>query len=277
MYSVVLLTAMTATAEAPGFGSFWSKHCFWDSCYPARYGWTCGPGWGGYYPAPISSCHGCWSSCHGCWSSCHGCWSSCHGCWSSCHGCWSSCHGCWSSCHGYTCYGCYGGGLPHGIGYAGFGGFGNFGMYGAFPVPPPSYGLPFDPRATDAKPADPRPVEIKPIEIPAPEKKALSVPSETKAAVVVKVPAGAKVYIDNNLMKSTAAERVFTSPALEPGESYFYMVRVVAEKDGREVEEVRRVSVRAGERSELAFDTIFDKLDRPDDRAIVEAIKRPTK
>ena len=144
MYSIVLMATMTAGAEAPGLhGTFWLKHCFFEDCYPARYGWTCGPGQGGYYPTGYSSCNGCTGSCYG-WNSCHG--------YSSCHGCWSSCHGCWSSCHGgfglgymwrpgrttgpYSCYGCYGS-LPSldGVGYSGFAGTGNFGMYGIAHVP----------------------------------------------------------------------------------------------------------------------------------------------
>ena len=34
MYSVVLMAAMTASAEAPAFGNFWANHCFWEDCHP---------------------------------------------------------------------------------------------------------------------------------------------------------------------------------------------------------------------------------------------------
>lgn len=268
MYSVVLMAAMTTTAEAPGFGAFWSKHCFWDSCYPARYGWVnCGPGHRPYYPAPYWSCHGC----GGCWSAGHGC------------GGWGWHHG----CYGHTCYGCYGGHFAHagiyaGIGYQGFGAYGNFGMYGSIPVHgAPMYATPITQdgqRAGERSPFETLPVRPKAVEeVKPPEKKSGSLPplpSDTKAAVVVKVPAGAKVYIDGNLMKSTSAERTFTSPPLEPGESYYYTLRVVTEKDGKEVEDVRRVSVRAGEVSRLSFDSLFDRV-RPDDRTIVEVTPRP--
>ena len=51
MYSLVMLAAMTAGPDVPqawlcpvtpsNYGStFWSKHCFYDCCAPARYGWV---------------------------------------------------------------------------------------------------------------------------------------------------------------------------------------------------------------------------------------------
>lgn len=88
--------------------------------------------------------------------------------------------------------------------------------------------------------------------------------------MVVRVPANAKVFIDDNLMQSTSTERVFTSPPIEPGQSYYYTIRVVVQRDGREVEDVRRVTVKPGEISRLAFDTLYDRL-RSDDRSIVDS------
>jgi uncharacterized protein (TIGR03000 family) len=90
MYSLILMTAMAGTTEAPQFGGRILHGCH-----------------GGLFGIRAHLFHGC----HGCWgSSCHGCWGApvvVHGCWgSSCHGCWgSSCHGCWGS----SCHGCFGG------------------------------------------------------------------------------------------------------------------------------------------------------------------------
>src|SRR5262245_37354872 len=59
MYSLVLLTAMSAAPETTSFGDIWAKKCFWEACHPARYGWVaCGPGFQPYYPASYHSCHG---------------------------------------------------------------------------------------------------------------------------------------------------------------------------------------------------------------------------
>ena len=67
------------------------------------------------------------------------------------------------------------------------------------------------------------------------------------------VAAAAKVWSDGSLMKRTSSERVFNTPPLPTGTDYFYTVRVVAERDGKPNEEVRRVVVRAGGSAHLAF------------------------
>ena len=271
MYSIVMLTAMTATAEAPSLGDFWSKHCFWECCWPARYGWVpCGGGLP-YYPTPYYACHGCGHfiphhhhACHGCAGWSHGCagwghWG--HGCAGWGHG------GCWSP-H-YNCYGGgAGAGLYAGIGYSGFGAYGNFGNYGMFPY----IGAPaFAPPIVNVRPVDGAGLETKPIPPPTLVKPLVDLGVNNSASILVKVPADAKVFIDNYQMKSTSTERLFTSPELVPGKSYFYTIRVLIEKDGKLLEESRKVLVHAGETSRLAF----DNLDKPrdDGRAIVDATK----
>jgi len=97
MYSLVLMMALSGSAEAPAFG----KGC--NGC---------------------NGCNGCWaSSCNGCGGySCNGCSGySCHGC-NGCRGGFlgglfgknKGCHGC-NGCNGYSCHGCTGccGGVVH--------------------------------------------------------------------------------------------------------------------------------------------------------------------
>lgn len=62
MYSLVMMAAMTATPDVPQDflchvnpsrygGGYFSKHCFYDCCLPARYGWVnCWNKGFGYYP-----------------------------------------------------------------------------------------------------------------------------------------------------------------------------------------------------------------------------------
>ena len=62
MYSLVMMAAMTATPDVPQEflcpvspskygGGYFSKHCFYDCCLPARYGWVnCWNKGFGYYP-----------------------------------------------------------------------------------------------------------------------------------------------------------------------------------------------------------------------------------
>ena len=256
MYSIVMLTAMTTTTEAPAFGDIWAKKCFWDACWPARYGWVpCGGGQP-YYPASYASCCG-WGGHH--FKHHHGCYSACYGCAGWGCGCAGWGHGCWS-----PSYHCYGGGIAYsGIGYAGFGAYGNYGMYGTVPyVGAPALTPPIVTihPVNAAQIVDPKPIQIKP---------QVDSGSNNTASILVKVPANAKVFIDDYLMKSTSSERLFTSPELEPGRSYYYTIRVVIEKDGKPQEESRRVQIRAGETSWLAFDA----LDKPrdDGRALAES------
>jgi uncharacterized protein (TIGR03000 family) len=262
MYSVVILTAMTTTAEAPAFGDIWAKKCFWECCWPARYGWVpCGGGLP-FYPTPYYGCaggHHHYHTCYGC-GAYYGCagWGYSRGLG---HGCAGWGYGCWS-----PSYACYGGGMIYvGVGYAGFGAYGNYGMYGSVPY----IGAPaFAPPIVNIQPANTSTqLESKPLPSPKPLVDN-SLPGAA-ASILVNVPAEARVFVDDYQMKSTSGERRFTTPELEPGRSYFYTIRVVVEKDGKTIEESKRVIVRAGETSHLAFDSL--KNPRDDERVIVDA------
>lgn len=83
MYSVVLMMALTTSADTPDF------------CRGCR-------GCNGCY-----GCSGCWG-CHGC-RGCRGGWG-CHGC-RGCNGSYGGwgCSGCWGGCYGgWGCHGCHG-------------------------------------------------------------------------------------------------------------------------------------------------------------------------
>jgi uncharacterized protein (TIGR03000 family) len=80
--------------------------------------------------------------------------------------------------------------------------------------------------------------------------------SLTRARLVVEVPAEAKLYIDDQPMKTASPRRVFSTPALEPGQAYYYMVRVEVERDGKVQSETRRVIVRAGEEVRADFSRV---------------------
>jgi uncharacterized protein (TIGR03000 family) len=180
MYSLVMLAAMTAGPDVPknylcpvtpsNYGcGFWSKHCFYECCAPARYGsvtcWTkgfsaypgcarglcgtCCPSFGPFYHSSPCACAPCGSFGYGGCSP-GGCGICGYG-WSV--GCqpayYTSVLGCPPCVSGppyanYTnCRPCcnlhfaFDSGLighSHGVGYSGFGGTGNFGFYGAVPM-----------------------------------------------------------------------------------------------------------------------------------------------
>jgi len=74
-----------------------------------------------------------------------------------------------------------------------------------------------------------------------------------RARLVVEVPAEAKLFIDDQPMKSTAETRVFTTPALAQGQTYYYELKVEVARDGVTQSETRKVLIRAGERARAVF------------------------
>jgi uncharacterized protein (TIGR03000 family) len=86
--------------------------------------------------------------------------------------------------------------------------------------------------------------------LPAPEKKTAL---DTPARLVVELPADAKLYVDDQLMQTNSARRVFNTPALQAGQTYFYILRAEVEIDGKPVTESKRVLVRAGEEVKATF------------------------
>jgi uncharacterized protein (TIGR03000 family) len=75
----------------------------------------------------------------------------------------------------------------------------------------------------------------------------------SKAKLVVEVPADSKLYIDDQLMKSSTSVRSFSTPELEIGQAYYYILRVESVRDGKTYEETKSVVVRAGESVRAAF------------------------
>ena len=299
MYSLCLLTAMTVSPDTPHFDGFWTKHCFWESCWPARYGWTpCGGGLP-YYPTAYYSCCGNGGYGGGWGYGGYGGYAGIggftgygfgHGSgwgWGcGCGGC-GGCGGCWSSCFGYGWfyraggaygfggwspnYAGYGGGfngggmLSAGSGYAGFGAYGNFGMYGTVPqfaaptyVPPPGVIQPTDNGLFGTKLIETKPVKeyLPPLAY-----------SQNTATITLSVPEEAKVFINNIQMKSKSKERKFTTPELKPDTDYYYTIRVVINHKGNDLENIRRVKVRAGRTSTESFAFQGDAYD---DRRVVE-------
>jgi uncharacterized protein (TIGR03000 family) len=263
MYSIVMLTAMSASADvtpapapvavAPSYGCT---------------GYTSCTGCTGYY----ASCSGCYGSCHGsCYGSCHGSiykrggflgsHKSCHGCSGySCSGynCFTSGYSCsgysCSGCYGYAgaCHGCYGisygsswgppvGMLPYTLhGYND----GNYPKYGpSFPVVGSNLTNPYAVWGRTTNPNLP-PVVVVPVETP---KKAGSDDKPAGANLKFSVPADAKLYVDGKLAPGAGAERAFYTPALEPGKKFFYDVKAELVVAGQTVVDEKRVIVEAGQ------------------------------
>lgn len=187
-------------------------------------------------------CHRC-GGCGGCYGGGYGCW----GCYGGCYGCFGGCGGCWG---GWGCGGCYGGGYGCWGGYSSWGCMGCVGGYGGMSYPgavmPGGAGVMgggVAPGAGAEQLDKPKPNKNGDKETMAP----------TRAKLVVELPADAKLFIDDLPMKTTSGVRAFNTPTLEPGQAYYYMVRIEYVQDGKTVSETRRVIVRAGQVARADF------------------------
>jgi uncharacterized protein (TIGR03000 family) len=213
-------------------------------------------------------CHfrcGCHGGCYGgCYGGCHGCYgcSGCYGCWGG-YGCWGSCHGgCWGSgygaCYG-TCYGGWGYGVYGCVGSWGYGSWGSaYACYGSWAHGPGYYGSNYETMtpggvAPSYVPGTPMPPATggstapgEQLPKPQADKSGTSL-APNRARLIVELPADAKLYIDERPMKTTSGRRTFHTPALQSGQTYYYMLRAEVVRDGKPVREERRVILRPGE------------------------------
>jgi uncharacterized protein (TIGR03000 family) len=88
---------------------------------------------------------------------------------------------------------------------------------------------------------------------PKPTGSSTSTLSPSQARVIVEIPPDAKLFIDDQLMKTGPTHRVFRTPDLERGKVYYYMVRVEVQRDGQTFSDTRRVLVRTGQEVVQSF------------------------
>jgi len=70
----------------------------------------------------------------------------------------------------------------------------------------------------------------------------------------VNVPEDAKIFVNGQATSSTGDARQYVSRDLASGYNYTYEVRAEVIRDGRTVEQVKKVDLRAGETAKVAFD-----------------------
>jgi len=72
--------------------------------------------------------------------------------------------------------------------------------------------------------------------------------------LAVNVPEDARIYVNGQATSSTGENRQYVSRDLQGGYNYTYEVRAEVVRDGRTVEQVKKVDLRAGETARVAFD-----------------------
>ncbi len=104
------------------------------------------------------------------------------------------------------------------------------------------YSTPIYDSATPAQTGTPTPAE------------GVSLPQSSEVMLTVNVPEGATVFVNGKATRSTGAVRQYVSRGLQSGKLYDYEVRIEANVEGKLVSNVKRVSMRAGESREVAFE-----------------------
>ena len=67
------------------------------------------------------------------------------------------------------------------------------------------------------------------------------------ATLYVSLPADAKLTVDGKPTASTSGSRVFESPGLTPGKTYYYELKATVVRDGKTETVTKNALVRAGE------------------------------
>jgi len=203
-------------------------------------------------------CHGHCNSCGGCYGGCYGC----SGCYGGYGGGYGGCYGC-SGCYGgYG--GCYGGGYGYGC-YGSYNCHGCYGCYGCYGCSgyAPTYGTPvMTTPVTPTPPPDMPPVDKGKMTKPD-DMKDKETSAATKAKLIVELPADAKLFIDDQPMKTPSAKRVFSTPTLQKGQSYFYEMRAEIVRDGKTITESKRVVVNAGAEIPVTFAELLAAAGNP--------------
>lgn len=92
--------------------------------------------------------------------------------------------------------------------------------------------------------------------------------ASVRSKVTVKMPAGAKLYVQGQEMKTEGASPfAFTTPVLDRGGKYSYEMKVVSLRNGEELSQTKRVILTAGKNENVAFDNL--KVQIPENRARV--------
>jgi uncharacterized protein (TIGR03000 family) len=78
-------------------------------------------------------------------------------------------------------------------------------------------------------------------------------PAAGRATIVVKLPAGAALYVDGNRNASTDPVRQFTTPPLPAGQEFAYLLKAEVIRNGHPEQLTQKVAFRAGEQVMVDF------------------------
>ncbi len=104
-----------------------------------------------------------------------------------------------------------------------------------------------------------------------------------RATIVVHLPAEARLYAEERLLRQSGPVRTFVTPLLPAGQEFTYRFKIEFDRDQETVAVTRTVKVRAGQQQTVAFVDPLRKSDaatdnttgRPADRSTDRSIDRP--
>lgn len=168
---------------------------------------------------------------------------------------WGSSGGWGGSSGGYS----YNGGSSGGWGSSGGGSSGGSvyggGYYSPSVIVPegeyygPAKSLPPAGAPADVVPRDTAP----PADAPAPAPGGSTSTQRADGMLIVEVPTDAKIYVNGRLTSTPGEVREYVSRNLAHGYNYAYEVRAEVQRDGQTITDTKRVDLRAGESTKLAF------------------------
>ena len=99
-----------------------------------------------------------------------------------------------------------------------------------------------------------------------------------RATVVIRLPADARLFVDQQLLELTSAERTFVTPELPLGREYAYSFKIEYDRNGRTLSESQKVHVTAGKASTVVFEdlTVAAKA-KATETAVTAKLLEPTK
>jgi uncharacterized protein (TIGR03000 family) len=73
------------------------------------------------------------------------------------------------------------------------------------------------------------------------------------ATLTVRLPADARLSINQATTQAGAAVRTFETPPLKPGKEYYYTLKAELVRDGQSLTTTERVAVRSGEKKQVVL------------------------
>jgi uncharacterized protein (TIGR03000 family) len=80
------------------------------------------------------------------------------------------------------------------------------------------------------------------------------VQQDASADLIVRLPADARLFVDDQVMHNLGAERHLRSPQLAAEKTYQYELRAEITRDGQTTTETKLVKVTAGKSQQVTFD-----------------------